>query len=234
MKIKAVIIEDEPFALKLMESFVNMSDNLELLGAFSNPVKGFEFLRKENVDLVFLDINMPDMSGLEISYLVKDDVKIIFTTAYKEYALEGFKVDAIDYLLKPFDFEEFSKAVNKAVKHFELINQIDSNQEEELIIRADHKQYKVKPSEILFVENVKNYVIFRLLDGAKIMALLSLKSLIETLPDNFIKVHRSYVVNLNFIESSSSTTIKIKDFEIPISESNRKSFRNLMNEKSIN
>ena len=136
--------------------------------------------------------------------------------------------------MKPFDFEEFSKAVNKAVKHFELINQIDSNQEEELIIRADHKQYKVKPSEILFVENVKNYVIFRLLDGAKIMALLSLKSLIETLPDNFIKVHRSYVVNLNFIESSSSTTIKIKDFEIPISESNRKSFRNLMNEKSIN
>ena len=234
MKIKSVIIEDEPFALKLMEGFVGMSENLELKGAFSNPVKGFEFLRKEQIDLVFLDINMPDMSGLEISHLVKDDVKIIFTTAYKDYALEGFKVNAIDYLLKPFDFEEFSEAVKKAEIYFQMVISKELLYEEEIIVRADHKQYKVRPSEILFVENVKNYVIFRLLDGTKIMALMSLKSLIETLPNYFSKVHRSFVVNVNFIEESSSNTIRIKSFDIPISESHRKDFRNLMNERSIN
>ena len=233
MKIRSVIIEDEPFALKLMEGFVNITESLDLMGSFSNPVKGFEYLRTEEVDLVFLDINMPDMSGLEISQLVKDDVKIIFTTDYKEYALEGFKVNALDYLLKPFDYEEFSGAVQKAKDYFTAAALL-GNDEEELIIRADHKQYRVKPSEIMFLENVKNYVIFRLVDGSKIMALISLKSLVETLPDFFVKVHRSYVVNLNYIEQSSANSIKIKDFIVPISESNRKEFKSLMNERSIN
>lgn len=234
MKIKSVIIEDEPFALKLMESFVGMSNVLELKGSFSNPVKGFEFLRTENVDLVFLDINMPDMSGLEISHLVKDQVKIIFTTAYKDYALEGFKVNALDYLLKPFDFEEFTSAVKKAEDYFELALNKELFQEEELIIRADHKQYRVRPSEILFIENIKNYVVFRLLDGTKIMALMSLKSLVKSLPEYFVKVHRSFVVNLNYISETSSSIIKIKEFEVPISESNRKEFRTIINARSIN
>jgi len=233
MKIRSVIIEDEPFALKLMEGFVNITESLDLMGSFSNPVKGFDYLRSEEVDLVFLDLYMPDMGGLEISQLVKDDVKIIFTTAYKEYALEGFKVNAFDYLLKPFDYEEFAGAVQKAKDYFTAAALL-GNDEEELIIRADHKQYRVKPSEIMFLENVKNYVIFRLVDGSKIMALISLKSLVETLPDFFVKVHRSYVVNLNYIEQSSANSIKIKDFIVPISESNRKEFKSLMNERSIN
>jgi len=231
--IKTVIIEDEPLALSLVEGFVNKNNNLDLSGSFTNPIEGLDFIRENSVDLLLLDINMPDLDGIELAKLVHKKVKIIFTTAYKDFALDGFKLNAVDYLLKPFDYNEFAIAVEKA-KAFIQVEELKTKQEEFIHIRADHKQYKVALHQIMFVENVKNYVIFRLVEGKKIMALMSLKSLSESLPENFLKVHRSFIVNTDKIDSTSANEIMIDGHCIPISEANRKWFKEWMAKKSLN
>lgn len=229
--IKTVIIEDEPLALSLVEAFVGQDSELQLMGSFSNPVQGLDYIQENQVDLVLLDINMPDLNGIELAKLVHKKVKIIFTTAYKDYALDGFKLNAVDYLLKPFDINEFKKACQKAK---DLIKLDNLKNDTYIQIRADHKHYKVNLKDILFIENVKNYVIFRLSNGDKIMALMSLKSLDETLPDHFLKVHRSYIINSDKIVATSSSEIQIDHHTVPISESNRKWFKEWMNTQSIN
>lgn len=231
--IKTVVIEDEPFALSLVEGFVNEDNRLELVGSFSNPVEGLSFVQENQVDLVLLDINMPDINGIEVAKHIHKKVKIIFTTAYKDFAFEGFKLSAVDYLLKPFDFKEFQRSIDKLEKLIIADKMIDKN-EESIQIKADHKQYTIKLNDILFIENMKNYVIFRLENGEKIMALMSLKSLGESLPQHFLKIHRSYIINSDKISSSSPSEIMINEHSIPISESNRKWFKEWMGNKAMN
>lgn len=233
MKIKCVIVEDEPFALRLVQEYVEKTEELDLLQAFSNPIEGLDFIQSHQVDLVLLDINMPDLNGMELSKVISDNTKIIFTTAYSEYAVESYKVKAVDYLLKPFNYEEFYQAVKKAVNHFDLLNN-QKNEGDCIYVRADHKQYKVLLDKILFVENLKNYVIFRLEDSSKIMALMSLKSLEDSLPDNFSKVHRSFIVNVNFVDALETNHLMIRNNQIPISDSHKKEFKNRMMKRSIN
>jgi DNA-binding LytR/AlgR family response regulator len=231
--IKTVIIEDEPLALSLVEGFVERNEHLELQGSFTNPIEGLDFIRENAVDLILLDINMPDLDGIELAKLVYKKVKIIFTTAYRDFALDGFKLNAVDYLLKPFDYKEFSRAVEKA-KSFIEIEALQHKKEEFIHVRADHKQYKVALDEILYIENVKNYVIFRLVGNKKIMALMSLKSLSESLPKHFLKVHRSFIINSDKIDSTTASQITIDGNGIPISEANRKWFKEWMAEKALN
>ncbi len=231
--IKTVVIEDEPFALSLVEGFVNEDDRLELVGSFANPVEGLSFVQENHVELVLLDINMPDINGIDVAKHIYNKVKIIFTTAYKDFAFEGFKLSAVDYLLKPFDFNEFQRSIDKLEKVLIADKMINKN-EETIQIKADHKQYNIKLNEILFIENMKNYVIFRLENGEKIMALMSLKSLGESLPQHFLKIHRSYIVNTDKISSSSPSEIRIKEHIVPISESNRKWFKEWMGKRAMN
>lgn len=233
MKIKCVIIEDEPFALRLVKDYVQRNEALELIETFSNPILACDYLQSNVIDLAFVDINMPDLDGITLSKMVKDRTKVIFTTAYKDYALEGYKVNAIDYLLKPFSYEEFAVAVEKAKDHFQLVR----NQKEEgefIYVRADHKQYKIFLNDLLYIENMKNYVVFRLQDGSKVMALMSLRSLQETLPENFIKVHRSFIVNILFIDQVRTSSVQIGSNEIPISDSHKKEFKSQMAEQNVN
>lgn len=233
MTIKCVVVEDEPIALNLMKEYVNRTPDLELLAAFNNPILALDYIQSAKVDLVFLDINMPDMTGMELSKYIKDKVRIIFTTAYEDYALEGYKVDAVDYLLKPFDYNEFLEAVRRAKQYFDLVSN-QKEKEESIHVRAEHKQYKIGLSTIMFIENMKNYVIFRLQDGSKVIALMSLKSLEDNLPENFFKVHRSFIINLNFIERVDTNKIMIREFEIPVSDSHKKAFKSRMSKKAIN
>jgi DNA-binding LytR/AlgR family response regulator len=233
MSIKSVIVEDEPFAMQLVKEYVEKTPDLELLQAFSNPIQALDFIQTNAVDLVFLDINMPDLNGMELSKIIKGKTKIIFTTAYEDYALESYKVQALDYLLKPFDYGEFMEAVQKAIDYFKLIR----NQKGDspfIYVRADHRQYKVMLNELLYIENLKNYVIFRMQDGSKIMALMSLKSLQESLPTNFCKIHRSFIINLDHLQSVETNHVKIDEQQIPISESHKKDFKSRMNRKSVN
>ena len=231
--IKTVIIEDEPLALTLVQNFVNKDQRLELKGTFLDPIKGLDFISDHNIDLVLLDINMARLNGLEIASHIKNKVKIIFTTAHPEYALDGFKFNAIDYLLKPFDITEFQKAVTKAQTQIEGEKTL-SKDEQIIQVKSEHQQIRIKLTEILFIENMKNHVIFRLENKNKIMALMSLKSLEEILPEQFFKVHRSFIINSDKITSTSPKEIFINEFKVPISEANRKWFKQWMGNRSIN
>lgn len=221
--INAIAIDDEPLSLALIKEYANQLSDLELVMEFTNGDKALQFLERNDVDLVFLDINMPEYSGLELANQIPTNTKIIFTTAYKEFAFEGFKKGAIDYLLKPFSFNEFCLSITKASVFIKAAHLNNSNQQTHLFVRSEHKLVRVVFQDILFVENIKDYVRFYLTNGRKIMSLMSLQSLESRLPEDFfLKVHRSFIVNTNKVKVIDKKGLVIQDYEIPISEANRK------------
>ena len=216
--IKCIAIDDEQYALRLIEEYCDTIVDVDLIGKYNNPVKALEAILDSEVELVFLDINMPKMSGKELSKKLPENVKIIFTTAYDKYAIESYKVNALDYLLKPFNLIEFTASVNKARDYFELRDSREEKVPDSIFIRADYILQKIVFKDLLFVENIKDYVRFHLKDGTRIMSRMALKSLENQLPKKtFMKVHRSYIINLNSIESINRTTVVIKNRIIPVS-----------------
>jgi len=197
MKLKCILIDDEPLALNLLESYTAQIPHLEVIGKFTHPVKALEYLRANPVDLLIVDIQMPDLNGLElISQLVVKPL-LIFTTAFSQYAVEGFKADAVDYLLKPIDFPDFQKAVNKATELFELRNaknaSIETNKEF-LFIKSEYKIIRINFSEIIYIQGMSEYVKIHLTGRKPVMSLLSLKALESQLPASlFMRVHKSIV-----------------------------------------
>ncbi|MFT7298264.1 MAG: DNA-binding LytR/AlgR family response regulator [Sphingobacteriales bacterium] len=230
MKIRCVTVDDEPPALSLISSYVKKTPFLLLEGEFNNPIEALDFIKKEDVQMVFLDIRMPNLTGMDLARQLPESTRIVFTTAYEEYALEGYKVSALDYLVKPFNYEEFLASAEKAKEYFDLL--LGANKGKNFFfVKADYKLHKVIFNEIRFVENVKDYVKIHLKDGTFLMSLMNLKDVEETLPDFFMKVHRSYLVNINEISKVEKGKIKFSDHEIPVSDSFKDQFNEFLKSK---
>lgn len=219
--IKAVAIDDEVPALQIINIFCNKTGFLQIEKTFNKPTDGLKYINKFPVDLLFLDINMPSINGLDLYKNLKQQTMVIFTTAYSEYAVEGFNVNAIDFLLKPFTYERFLQAANKAKQLFML--QIQSQNQSGtnyIYIRADYSLIKIDTSDILFIEGLDDYLKIHLVGQKPLVARMAIKNLLEKLPEtNFIRVHRSYVIALDKIQSIRGKIIFVAGEEIPVGSS---------------
>ncbi len=221
MKINCIIIDDEPLARKGLKEYINDVDFLQLVGEFDNPLKATELIGKGEVQLLFLDIQMPKITGLEFFKSLQHPPPVIFSTAYPQYALDGFEVNALDYLVKPVSFDRFLKAVMKAKEYYEVR---DKNKTESsdgrnayFFIKADNKLIKLQYDEILFAEALQNYVVIHTIDR-KYITYLTFKSVEDYLPaSDFIKTHKSYIVAASKIDSIEANDIRIGQHHIPIS-----------------
>lgn len=222
MKLTCYIIDDEPLAIEVLESHLEKIDRIEVAGIFENAVKAFEALQDQPVDLLFLDIQMPRLTGIKFLKTLKDPPKVIFTTAYREYALEGFELDVTDYLLKPISFERFLKAINKvfAQQRSTIRPPAGTNtppkEESGLFIQVNKKMVKIQPDNILFIESKRDYVKIKTTQK-EIMAHQTISYLEEQLPPgHFLRIHRSFIVRLDKIESWSSSEIELPGIQLPI------------------
>ncbi|MDP3399395.1 MAG: response regulator transcription factor [Bacteroidales bacterium] len=231
---KCIIIDDEPFAIDLLRTYVEKTDSLELAGTFSNPVKAHSFLIKNNIDLVFLDINMPELTGIQLIKSLTHCPLIIFTTAYSEYGVESYEYNVADYLLKPIRYDRFLKAITKAGEIFQKSRAIKINsvevsatpQSEEILlnIKSGSKVHRVGTGSIIYVEASGNYMIFHTVQE-KIMSLLTMKEAIDLLPkESFARIHKSYIVSLAAIETIERHQVTIKGVRLPVGSSYRELF----------
>ena len=233
MTMRCVIVDDEPLALSVIERYINQTPFLELVEKFTNPTKAFRFLSENEIDLLFVDIQMPDLNGFELVKQLEKKPILIFTTAYGEYAIEGFKADALDYLLKPIDFTEFTKAVNKAREWFEVRKEKDTKVEinkEFLFIKSEYKIIRINFKDITYIQGMSEYVKIHLSTGKPVMSLLSLKSLEAQLPASmFMRVHKSYIVNLQKINMIERNEIVYDDGTIiPVSQQYKTQFQGFL------
>ncbi|PTX11327.1 LytTR family two component transcriptional regulator [Pontibacter mucosus] len=228
-----IVVDDEPFALELAADYVRKTPFLELVGTFSNPVKALAFLMEREVDLVFLDINMPELSGMQLLHALPRKPMVVFTTAYPEFGAESYNYDAVDYLLKPINYARFLKAVNKAVELQNLKKKdkpapvepaIPTHDKAHVLIKSGTQTYKVKLEDILYVEGAGNYMAF-CTKGKKILSLLTMKEVLELLPaDQFVRVHKSYIVSLNHLDVLERHQVTIAGKAIPIGLTYREQF----------
>ena len=228
-KISCIAIDDEPIALLIIRQFCERKGGLELT-AFSEPLIGLQEIGRCKPDLVFLDIQMPGITGIEFARTISKKTLVIFTTAYTEYALDSYEVDAIDYLIKPVEAERFQKAVDKALSYHSLLLKEEKEAIETIVaaeyffVKAERRYFKVNFSDILFIEGLKDYVILQLNDQ-RIITRMSLKAIFDLLPKSvFLRVNKSYIVNTDHIESFDNNDIFIKSYEIAIGNSYRDDF----------
>ena len=211
---KCIIIDDEELARGLLQSYVAKLDFLELVASYENPLDALECLKKGDIKLVFLDIQMPQIKGTDFAKLIPSTTKIIFTTAYSEYALEGFELSAIDYLLKPITFQRFLKAVQKIQPE-----ENTSTTDKTITVKSGYDLFKLKIDEISHIESNSEYAIFHT-PTRKVMSLQSLKSLEKTLDSGiFIRVHRSYIINRNMVTGLKGRDLSLGSIQIPVSDS---------------
>ena len=236
--LKCIAIDDEPLALRQLKSYIEKIPYLELTATCNNALEAQQLLASQHVDLIFVDINMPDLSGVEFVRSLVDRPMVIFTTAYSEYAVEGFKLDAVDYLLKPFSFADFSRSAGKANSLYELRHNQRAGEpeatpealhkdKEYISVKADYKVSLVKISNIVYLESEGEYVRMHLDDGTTITTLFRLKNMEAALPsDMFMRVHRSYIVNLRCIKGYVRGRVFLSDTEyVPIGENYKESFQ---------
>jgi DNA-binding LytR/AlgR family response regulator len=223
MKINCIVIDDEPLARKGIKEYISDVDFLQLAGEFDNPLKATEMIGKVETPILFLDIQMPKITGLDFFKSLQNPPPVIFTTAYPQYALEGYEVNALDYLVKPVSFDRFLKAVMKAREYYEVRekNIIEAAQSDYFFIKADNKLVRISFEDVLLVEALQNYVAVHTRDK-KYMTYLTFKSVEEYLPsDKFIKVHKSYIVAVSKIDSIEGNDIRIGQLHIPISRNQK-------------
>ncbi|NNF23029.1 MAG: response regulator transcription factor [Saprospiraceae bacterium] len=206
--IKTLIVDDEPLALDILETYIDKLPDLELVAKCDNAIDANEMIQSADIDLVFLDIQMPQMTGIELVKSLSNPPKIVFTTAYEEYAIDGFELNAVDYLMKPIAFDRFLKAVNK-VKDSMAPKSNNAQSEDFFFVKADKKLVKIHFNEILYIEGLKDYVIIKK-EAGRVIALQTMKSLETKLPDQiFMRVHRSYIVNIQKIKAVIGNAIEI-------------------------
>ncbi|MDR2948079.1 MAG: LytTR family DNA-binding domain-containing protein [Prevotella sp.] len=226
---RCIIVDDEPIAREGIKLLVEEIPQLALLKSFNNAEDASVFINDVTVDLIFLDINMPGINGIEFAHTIPKQTLIIFTTAYSQYALDSYEVDAIDYLVKPIDPVKFRKAVNKAiVYHSLLINEekkgVDSVEDDYIFIKSDRKYFKVNLEDILFIEGLKDYVIIQM-ESQRIITRMTLKTISELLTVNtFFRINKSYIVNKKHIDSFDNNDVFIKTYEIAIGNTYREEF----------
>jgi two-component system LytT family response regulator len=234
MKFKCIIVDDEPPATRILENYIGKVSFLEKVGVFNDSLKALEFLNTEVVDVIFLDIQMPQLTGLQLSKIISKDIKVIFTTAYPDFALEGFELNAVDYLLKPISFERFYQAVSKL--NSEPKTEVSNHSTTDFIfIKTDGKNkfQKLFLDEILYVESLQNYVCIHTLKQ-QIITHSSLKNVIESLPENnFIQIHKSFVIALKQIESTDSFSVFINGKELPIGATFKDAFFERIDQNKI-
>ena len=215
--IKTIIVDDEPLALDVLETYIEQIPDLELVKRCNNALEANEFLTKnDDVDLMFLDIEMPKLGGLEFLKILSDPPYIVITTAYPNYAVEGFELNVLDYMLKPISLERFMKSVNKIREKLKDKAEApnggqDSNTEDYIFVKSDKKFIRIHYADIQYIEGLKDYVIIRTRDS-RVIALQTMKSLEKKLPpDSFIRVHRSYIININFIDAVVGNTVEMTE-----------------------
>ena len=237
MKLSCAIINDEPLAVELMESYVRKTPFLELQGSFGSGVAAFGMLRDRPVDLLFCDIQMPGLNGVEFSRMLPADTRVIFTTAFSRYAVEGFRVNAVDYLLKPISYADFLAAAQKALEWFELKRRAGAPADDlrSIFVKTEYRLRQIELERILYIEGLKDYVKIHVEDEPHpVLSLMSLKSLEEQLPaDRFIRVHRSYIVQPAKIRTIERNSIVFGRERIPISENYRQAFFDFLSDRSL-
>jgi DNA-binding LytR/AlgR family response regulator len=245
MKLNCIAVDDEILALKKIQRYAEKIDYLNLLGTFDNALSTFTFLRENKVDLIFLDIQMDEFTGIQLLETLKDPPYIVLTKAYDEYALKAYELDVVDYLLKPIPFERFVKAVEKVYARFlkdishqkqpgtPEIHPQETQKQEYTFIKSGNKTVKVYFDKILYIEGMRDYLKIHTEDS-KIMTLLNFKNIQEILdPHKFVRVHKSYIVAVDKIDYIENNAIKIRDKLIPVSNTFKVSFFNLLNKKNF-
>ena len=226
--IKCIAIDDEPLALRQISDFIRQTPFLNLAAECKNAFEAMEILQNSEIELMFVDINMPGLNGLDFIRSLIKNPEVIFTTAHSEFAVEGFKVDALDYLLKPIGYKDFLKAANKAKAYFEMIAKAGnySSDDEYLFVKSEYRIVRINLQEIKFIEGMREYVRIHVNNNKPVMSLMSMKSLEENLPsDRFMRVHRSYIVNLKQVTTVERSRIVFdKDVYIPISDQYKEKF----------
>ena len=244
MILRCALVDDEPLALSLLESYVRKTDSLELCGSYSSAIQAMKSLPEHPVDLLFLDIQMPELNGLEFSRMVSDNTRIIFTTAFEQYAIDGYRVNALDYLLKPISYNDFIEAVNKALQWFELRKKAETpdsvqtslpTDSNHIYVKSDYKIVQIELDKILYIEGLKDYIkIYTEGNPRPILSLTSMKTMEEKLPSNrFIRVHRSYIVQKQKIKIIDKGRIVFGKEYIPVSDSYKQELQNYVNEHII-
>jgi DNA-binding LytR/AlgR family response regulator len=221
MQLKCVAIDDEPLALELIKNYVTRFPVLQMLQTFEDAVSCAEYLRQNAVDLLFVDINMPDITGIDLVRSLTSKPMVIFTTAYKNFAFEGFELEAIDYLLKPIDVKRFGKAIEKAVDYYKYKNTpAAEGQDENLYVYSEYRMVKINLKDIEYIESMEDYIKIHLQFAKTVVTLMSMKKVLEKLPEEkFQRIHRSYIVPVNKVKSIQNRKVKLNTIELPISDS---------------
>lgn len=222
MTLNCIIIDDEPLAAELLASYARKTLFLNLIGVFNSAVDGIKVIRENRVDLIFLDIQMPELSGLEFAKILPKETKIIFTTAFSQYAVDGYKANAVDYLMKPISYDDFLAGANRALEWFRSVRQSENASDDRFIfVKSEYKLVKIMFDDILYIEGLKDYVKIYLTDGRDpVMSLMNMKKIEESLPKpEFMRIHRSYIVHMRKIEGIDRFRVVIGNAILPISDS---------------
>jgi two-component system LytT family response regulator len=219
--LKCIAIDDEPLALKLIREYVSRFPALQMVRTFDDAINGAEFLKQTPVDLLFIDINMPDITGIDLVRSLEKKPIVIFTTAYKNFAFEGFELEALDYLLKPIDFKRFTKAVEKALDYHRYKNSpADEQHEESIYVYSEYKMVNIILKDIEYIESMEDYIKIHLHNAKTVLTLMPLKKMQEKLPAaHFQRIHRSYIIPVNKIISIKNRKVQLTGIELPVSES---------------
>ena len=221
MTITCAIIDDEPLAAGLLKSYVEKTPFLQLIGSYGSAIEAMKELRTNPAQLLFLDIQMPELSGIEFAKIIPNTTKIVFTTAFQQYAIEGYKVNALDYLMKPISYDDFLTAANKALDWFTIAQKQEIYARDRfMFIKSDYKLIRVSLDDLLYIEGLKDYVRFYMADGTRIMSLMNMKKLDDYLPHpEFLRTHRSFIVHMPLAQQIDRFRIVFGDQFIPVSDS---------------
>jgi DNA-binding LytR/AlgR family response regulator len=235
MTINCAIIDDEPLAAGLLKSYTEKTPFLNLIGTYGSALEAMKELRDHPAQLLFLDIQMPELSGIEFAKILPRETKIIFTTAFQQYAIEGYKVSALDYLMKPISYDDFLKASNKALEWFAVAQrQQATSQDRFMFVKSDYKLIRISLDDILYIEGLKDYVRIYLEDGTKVMSLMNMKKLEDYLPrPEYLRTHRSYIVHMTKVQQIDRFRIVFGQEYIPISDSYKEEVQRYFEEHTL-
>jgi len=217
MKLRCIIADDEPLACRLIASYIERTEGLIMCGSYTSASQALDAILRDKPDIAFLDIQMPEINGLEIAKRISEDTHVVFTTAYRDFAVEGFRVNALDYLLKPVSYEEFLEAVRRSAKT------IRNNEDKFICVKSEYRLVRIKANDITYIEGMKDYIkIFINGETRPVLTLMSMKAIESALPSGmFMRVHRSYIVNLSFIRAFEQGRVICGDASVPVSDSYR-------------